>query len=102
MNEPEFDFSKTSDPRAFIKHLTERELYRLEKEEHAIDSARKELLKKYNDIVSARISHNILIDEVMKTLPSACCSLRDMLDEMDDHILQAILSVLKRREDAVE
>jgi hypothetical protein len=94
----EFDFFQDTDLYAFKKHLTEWELavfhMQEEKLEREHQAAQLALINKYNDMVSERMSKDILVEELQKVLNFSSGDLISLLNEMDNKTLQAILSVV--------
>lgn len=69
------------DPLAFKNHLTSQEEREFSYEEKKINDQRDQLIKKYNKIVSDRISHAILIEEVNKAIGSCSDELKYRLQK---------------------
>jgi len=83
---------------AFKKHLTEWEEAVFVMHEDKINrehqAAHLALINKYNDMVSDRLSHTILVEEVQKILGMLHPEMKSLLDKMDNKTLQAILTVI--------
>lgn len=90
-----------SDIESFREYLTNEEERNYLAEEDKIEVMRQDLLKKYNQFVSDRLSHTILISEIQKALDCSVDKLTTMLDKMDNQTLQKILSVLMMKKSMV-
>jgi hypothetical protein len=84
---------------AFKKHLDPCELYRFELEQEKIDNEKNsrmlELMKKYNTIVSDRISRDVLIGEIKDSLSSEFSKVQSVLESFDEKTLQTISSLIR-------
>lgn len=87
-----------NDRLAFMQYLTNQEEREFRHEEDLINKAHSDLLKKYNKIVSDRLSHETLIKEVKKLLKNESQDMHSMFVAYDNDTLQKVWNVLHAKD----
>ncbi len=77
----------------FREYLTAREARQLRDEELAIEQSRRDLFRKYNEIIADHMSRNILLDELKRHIEYWGDDLSALFHSLDSKTLQLIVSV---------
>lgn len=77
----------------FREYLTAREARQLRDEELAIEQSRRDLFRKYNEIIADHMSRNILLDELKRHIEYWGEDLSALFHSLDSKTLQLIVSV---------
>lgn len=87
------DINITEHIHEFRKYLDAYEIENLNRDEMDLERKRLELLKRYNTLVSDRISNAVLVDMLMGHFNSQSIHLRHQLSRLENAYLQKIIDL---------